>query len=338
MSEVVNPFGAFRWQGRSGSDPPAKRLRPPPPGLDPYWDQRLRSLGKSASLEMAALLNRNNALGVPGRVRGAFMTFVLEQKQRHPTCVLLVRKGDFYEAMGVDAIMLVEHTQVNPHRSRATQKIETVMTGVPRSNLHSTLERLVAQGLRVAVYEEMRSGLGVSSRELAQVVSSCNPNYVHGKGPLPPHFGEGRPLVGVRWSELGHTMYEVCITARTVQEWSGLSTEVLHARMQLRSPLVLYTKGVPAPVVKQYRHLEVVSLDGYEDFRGTLLRHVERELGVSAAEFQHAELSRQEPAAAAAAAGAAPACCPAPACPRWSTGWCRLPPRRPAGPSCGSSC
>ena len=294
MSQMAapNPFLSFVWQGRGEAAPPAKRVKRVP-ALDPCWEARLASLSKGASLEMAGMVNRNNALGL-SKLRGNFALFALEQKQRHPTHVVLMRKGEFYEAMGVDAIMIVEHTQANPHRSRGTRKLETLMAGVPRSNLHSTLERLVEQGLRIAVYEEMHSGMGVAGRELSQIVSPCNPSYVNGEGPLPPHFGEGRPLVGVHWGELGHTMYEICLTSRTVQEWGGLSSEVLHARLQLRSPLVLYTQGMPTLVVKQYRHLEVVSLDDYDDFKGIMLRHMERDMGVDVSEFQHTELSRSE--------------------------------------------
>ena len=284
-----NPFQQFAWS-EGGPDtappPPRKRARPPP--LHPCWSPRLDKLTKPASREMEALLDRNNTLGMPAaKLRGSFAAFVLAQKRLRPTCVILVRKGDFYEAMGVDAIMLVEHTQVNPHRCRATQRVEVAMTGVPSSNLHSTLERLVEQELRVAVYEEVHS-FGNISRVMTQVVSPCNPSYIHGGSgvSLPAQVGEGRPLVAVRWGEMGHTLWVVSVPKRAVQECAGLSTEVLRARLQLLSPLVLYTQGVPAAVVREHRHLEVVPLEGYADMCAAVLQHVESEMGVPAAGFR----------------------------------------------------
>ena len=71
----------------------------------------------------------------------------LEWKLQHPTKVLLVRVGEFYEAWGIDATLLVEHCGLNPMGDK-------VRAGCPWRNLQQTLDGLTRNGLTVAVYEE----------------------------------------------------------------------------------------------------------------------------------------------------------------------------------------
>lgn len=41
-------------------------------------------------------------------------SYFLQTKKEHPTKVILVRVGEFYETVGIDAIMLVQHAGLNP--------------------------------------------------------------------------------------------------------------------------------------------------------------------------------------------------------------------------------
>ena len=86
-------------------------------------------------------------------------------KWQHPEKLLLVRVGDFYEACGVDAVMLVEHAGLNPMGGKCR-------AGCPVVNVQATLTDLTAAGLTVAVYEESgKTGTGklTKTRELLQV-------------------------------------------------------------------------------------------------------------------------------------------------------------------------
>jgi len=81
--------------------------------LDPYWIGELEKVTRPAARALIPKLRPYNALGIDagvgavngvGNVRGgALLQFFLEQKQKHPLKVLLVRVGDFYESYGVDA-------------------------------------------------------------------------------------------------------------------------------------------------------------------------------------------------------------------------------------------
>lgn len=56
------------------------------------------------------------------------------------------RVGDFYEAFGLDAIMLMEHCGLNAMASKAR-------AGCPVKNIQATLDCLTSAGFRVAVIE-----------------------------------------------------------------------------------------------------------------------------------------------------------------------------------------
>lgn len=72
-------------------------------------------------------------------------------KQRHPDCVLLFRIGDFYETFDDDAVTISKALGLT-----LTKRSEGVpMAGVPHHQLEVYLRRLIQQGFRVAVCEQV---------------------------------------------------------------------------------------------------------------------------------------------------------------------------------------
>ena len=88
----------------------------------------------------------------PSRRKGTLHDFVCRQKEAHPDKVLLVRVGEFYEAFGLDAILLVEHRGLNPMGGKAR-------SGCPLQNVQQTINGLTEAGLSVAVFEERGQSL-----------------------------------------------------------------------------------------------------------------------------------------------------------------------------------
>ena len=87
--------------------------------LDALWIPRLRRLRRPEARNLVTELTADNSLGFvlangqpPGK--NSLTYYVMQQKQLHPEKVLLVRVGEFYEAYGVDALMLVEYCGLNP--------------------------------------------------------------------------------------------------------------------------------------------------------------------------------------------------------------------------------
>ena len=115
------------------------------------WQERLRRLNVPAAAKLVRALSPENPLGyvnTAGRNNAGTLTrWVEDQKRRHPDKVLLVRVGDFYEAYGVDALLLVEHCGLNPMAQKAR-------AGCPIPNVQQTLNGLTSAGFAVNVYEE----------------------------------------------------------------------------------------------------------------------------------------------------------------------------------------
>ena len=149
--------------------------------LDGYWTRHVEDLRRPAAQTLADRL-AGNALGFPHESleepatgRKTLLLEALDWKLEHPTKVLLVRVGEFYEAWGVDAVLLVEHCGLNPMGDK-------VRAGCPWRNLQQTLDGLTRNGLTVAVYEERfcPDPRKKKLRYLAQVVMPGASTYVQG--------------------------------------------------------------------------------------------------------------------------------------------------------------
>lgn len=91
-------------------------------------------------------------------------------KQRHPDCVLLFRIGDFYETFDDDAVTL--HRMLGLTLTRRAEGVP--MAGVPHHQLEVYLRRLVGQGVRVAVcdqLEDAKQAKGIVARGVTRVVT-----------------------------------------------------------------------------------------------------------------------------------------------------------------------
>ncbi|KAB1219312.1 DNA mismatch repair protein MSH1, mitochondrial [Morella rubra] len=74
---------------------------------------------------------------------------ILQFKSRFPREVLLCRVGDFYEAIGIDACILVEYAGLNPFGGLRSDSIPRA--GCPVVNLRQTLDDLTRNGYSVVI-------------------------------------------------------------------------------------------------------------------------------------------------------------------------------------------
>jgi hypothetical protein len=94
-----------------------------------YWEQVLEGVDKPTAKKLLQFVDPSLPLGLrvgaagtaiaPGGdsrrgTRPPLYSYSLATKQQHPTKVLLVRVGEFYEATGIDAILLVQYAGLNP--------------------------------------------------------------------------------------------------------------------------------------------------------------------------------------------------------------------------------
>lgn len=194
--------------------------------LSDAWIERLSQCQRPAARELRSQLVETNALcsaewDKMKRKEGTLLHFVESKKAEHPDKVLAVRVGDFYEAWGTDAVMLVELAGLNAMAGRAK-------AGTQWRNLQSVLDSLTGSGLTVAVYEEI-AGSAVAgpatgqarklkTRALAQIVSPAVPQYMFNKTLEPGHldWDDGRDWLGVMCGVNGYALVEVNANARSV--------------------------------------------------------------------------------------------------------------------------
>jgi hypothetical protein len=79
--------------------------------ISPYWINQLSQLPYGNARNLIPQLTDKNPVGFIGAKgpakENSYQDFYLEQKKKHPQCVILMRTGEFYETMGVDALMLI---------------------------------------------------------------------------------------------------------------------------------------------------------------------------------------------------------------------------------------
>ena len=163
--------------------------------------------------------------------------YALDVKAAHPRKVLLIRVGEFYEALGYDAVMLVMHAGLNPMGGAGA----VPRAGCPLLKVQETLDRLTSKGFACVVCEEVPvmnpygQRAPPKERYVAAIVTPASPQYVVGAadagddvafdGDAPP------PVVGVASGAVGYTVVSVEPDLRRVVVLEGLTAESAAARL-----------------------------------------------------------------------------------------------------------
>ncbi|KAH8066810.1 hypothetical protein JL721_7995 [Aureococcus anophagefferens] len=180
-------------------------------------------MGSSRRTRSGSRTRRSATPRPPPKGPRTLLLEALDWKAAHATKVVLVRVGEFYEAWGVDAVMLVEHCGLNAMGDK-------VRAGCPWRNLQATLDGLTAVGLSVAVYEERPDGDRKKRkvRYLSQVVTPASRTYVSGSnlergdidfgGVAPKFFG-----VATETAAGGHALVSLDVDARLATVRRGVT-------------------------------------------------------------------------------------------------------------------
>src|ERR1700722_6625856 len=83
------------------------------------------------------------------------MAQYFEIKRAHPDCLLFYRMGDFYELFFEDAGKAGAALALTPTKRGKHEGQDVAMCGVPFHAADAYLARLIRQGFRVAVCEQM---------------------------------------------------------------------------------------------------------------------------------------------------------------------------------------
>lgn len=98
----------------------------------------------------------------------------LDLKARYPDAILLFRLGDFYETFDEDAKLVSEALDITLTSKPMGGGLRSPLAGVPVRSVEQHLARLVAQGHRVAICEQLeqaKASRGLVKRGVVRVVS-----------------------------------------------------------------------------------------------------------------------------------------------------------------------
>ncbi|PFH37503.1 hypothetical protein BESB_039610 [Besnoitia besnoiti] len=240
--------------------------------VHPVFLARLPLFSRPASRRLLSFLSFDNPSMVPESPHmPPLLVFVREQKRLRPDKVLIIQAsalplnhmqkravGDFFEAYGLDAVLLVEYCGLNPMGGKAK-------AGCPKQNLQQTLDCLTSEGFSVSVFEEFASPVAATPvapggsrklRLLTQIISPSSPLYLPAhmplyEGEIGAHTPDSQPVFSLYYSpSAGYACGEIDVPQRTLRVEGGLTAEGVEMRIRSASGGMpqgeLYVHQIPA--------------------------------------------------------------------------------------------
>ncbi|KAL6903538.1 hypothetical protein ACP4OV_004351 [Aristida adscensionis] len=240
-----------------------------------WWKEKMERCRKPSSMQLIQRLVYSNILGLDPTLRngslkdGTLNMEVLQFKSKFPREVLLCRVGDFYEAIGFDACILVEHAGLNPFGGLRSDSIPKA--GCPVVNLRQTLDDLTRCGYSVNIDEAGRSKITLASHSMyisrydnlfdnrnnqmciveeiqgptqararkGRFISGSHAHpgspYVFGLAEVDHdvEFPDPMPVVGIAHSAKGYCLISVLETMKTYSAEEGLTEEAVVTKLRI---------------------------------------------------------------------------------------------------------
>ncbi|KAF8704182.1 hypothetical protein HU200_031678 [Digitaria exilis] len=143
--------------------------------------------------------------------------------------------GDFYEAIGFDACILVEHAGLNPFGGLRSDSIPKA--GCPVVNLRQTLDDLTRCGYSVCIVEEIQGPTQARARKGRFISGHAHPGspYVFGLAEVDHdvEFPDPMPVVGISHSAKGYCLISILETMKTYSAEEGLTEEAVVTKLRI---------------------------------------------------------------------------------------------------------
>nr|ACI13852.1 MutS-like protein [Toxoplasma gondii] len=288
----------------------AESCPPPSVAVHPTFLARLPLLSRPASRRLLSFLSFDHPSMVPDSLHmPPLLVFVREQKRLRPDKVLIIQVGDFFEAYGLDAVLLVEYCGLNPMGGKAK-------AGCPKQNLQQTLDCLTSEGFSVSVFEEFASPVAATPiapgnrklRLLTQIVSPSSPLYLPAhmplyEGEIGAHTPDSEPIFSLYYSpSAGYACGEIDVPQRTLRVEGGLTADGVEMRItsatggaprgelyvHQMSALGVRDDGTTRLAKRLFPSLQKIYLRDYSSpsaFHRAVLRHLTASLQVPHSEF-----------------------------------------------------
>ncbi|CAA7398957.1 unnamed protein product [Spirodela intermedia] len=205
-----------------------------------WWKERMQMCKKPSSVQLTQRLCYSNLLGLDTSLKngslkdGNLNSELLQFKERFPREVLLCRVGEFYEAVGFDACILVEYAGLNPFGGLRSDSIPRA--GCPVVNLRRTLDDLTRNGYSVCIVEEIQGPAQARSRKGRFISGHAHPGnpYVFGLAGSnhDVDFPDPMPVIGISRSAKGYSMISVLETMKTFSVEDCLTEEAVVTKLR----------------------------------------------------------------------------------------------------------
>ncbi|NP_001238217.1 DNA mismatch repair protein [Glycine max] len=205
-----------------------------------WWKERLQMCRKFSTVQLIERLEFSNLLGLNSNLKngslkeGTLNWEMLQFKSKFPRQVLLCRVGEFYEAWGIDACILVEYVGLNPIGGLRSDSIPRA--SCPVVNLRQTLDDLTTNGYSVCIVEEAQGPSQARSRKRRFISGHAHPGnpYVYGLATVDHdlNFPEPMPVVGISHSARGYCINMVLETMKTYSSEDCLTEEAVVTKLR----------------------------------------------------------------------------------------------------------
>ncbi|KAF5842720.1 muts domain V-domain-containing protein [Dunaliella salina] len=241
-----------------------------------YWEQVFKKIKPAVIEEMGDVIDPSIPLGLDPQVLKArglatptMHDYAMNVKLKYPQSILLNRCGDFYDLIGIDAMVAVDVLGCNWKSPGG----RVPLAGIPVRNLPDRVADLNANGFSVAVTEQVegkpagKSAGSLKQREVAFVSTPASPVYLESQTGrrtamnLPPP-----PKLGVVYGKNGCALYALRQEVDTVTVEQGLTLDGLLCQIN--------ALGIAPPILFH---------QSFEDPQGkkmlaTLLKRIEKEV------------------------------------------------------------
>lgn len=246
------------------------------------WESQLKKINRPSAVPLLSQLTKDNVLAYNHGLKtpvSKYLNFILTAKEKHPDKILLSRVGEFYETVGLDAVLLVQYAGLNPMGNKAK-------AGCPIGNIQQTLDSLTEQGLSVAVYEEADTDSGsnsktTKSRYLSQIISPASRLYTYNMctSTRDIDFLPSLPILSVCLTAAGYSIAEIFLDQRTIRRSERMTEDALRVVLEtgFMSPIyVSCSKTILPNFMAKY---EMVIETGYQsNFHDIILSKVCKDL------------------------------------------------------------
>ena len=261
--------------------------------ISPYWIKQLQLLQRPTAQALVSKLTPANSLGYEPATgtpkKGTLLESIIQWKTQHTDKVILTRVGEFYEAYGIDALMLINYAGLNSMAGAAK-------AGCPIKNIQATLDSLTTAGLSIAVYEEIaeiQSGrisstkAKLKNRVLSQVISPACSTYIYNNMCLfneNIEFKENYPAIGLLHTVNGYILYQIYIDTSIMIISERLTEEGVQSILSSTGFIEpVYIQDLEVSDLPILESIQNEKLTGYSatDFSSQLLRRLSRKLEIN---------------------------------------------------------